>query len=54
MKPDILEKYYIEWEKGLLEKKHLNNPKINLTFVQENGIQVYPINEENPINPDSI
>ena len=33
---------------------HLNNPKIPVKFVRENGLQVYPINVDNPVDPDSI
>ncbi len=54
MPPEILEPFYQGWEKKLDTISHLNNPKIPLRFVQEHGIKVYPIDENNPIDPDSI
>lgn len=44
------------WERKLRETgmAHLNNPKISVTFVRDNGIKVYPINSENPIDPEDI
>ncbi len=54
MTPDMLNPLYTHWEEKLTTMPHLNNPKIPVKFVRENGIQVYPINQRNPINPDSI
>jgi len=54
MTPSMLEPIYRRWEMQLREKTHLNNPKITVRFVRENGIQVYPINTISPIDPDSL
>lgn len=54
MTPDMLEPLYIHWEEKLSVMAHLNNPKIPVKFVRENGIQVYPINHKKPFDPDSI
>lgn len=54
MTPDMLEPLYTHWEEKLSTMAHLNNPKIPVKFVRENGIQVYPINQRNPLDPDSI
>lgn len=54
MTPDMLEPLYTHWEEKLSTMAHLNNPKIPVKFVRENGIQVYPINRRNPLDPDSI
>jgi len=52
--PQMLEPMYRRWEAKLATTSHLNNPKIPVKYVRENGIQIYPINEENPIDPDTI
>lgn len=52
--PDMLEPIYQHWEEKLKTMTHLNNPKIPVKFVRENGLQVYPINVDNPVDPDSI
>lgn len=54
MTPNMLEPLYQHWEEKLKTKSHLNNPKIPVKFVRENGIRVYPINQNDPIDPDSI
>lgn len=54
MTPDMLEPLYTHWEEKLSTMAHLNNPKIPVKFVRENGIKVYPINRRNPLDPDSI
>jgi len=40
--PADLETYYQKWEAQWQKRGDLNNPKISLTFVRENGIQIYP------------
>lgn len=44
------------WENKIITtgKADLNNPKIPVSFVRNNGIKVYPINPENPIDPADI
>ncbi len=55
MTPDMLEPIYAHWEELLANGgTHLNNPKISVRFVRENGIQVYPIDRYRPIDPDSL
>lgn len=54
MTPEMLEPIYQHWEEKLKTQSHLNNPKISVNFVRENGIKVYPIDQENPFDPDSI
>lgn len=54
MTPQMLEPLFQHWESKLQTMSHLNNPKIPVRFVRENGIQVFPINRRNPIDPDSI
>ena len=54
MTPDMLEPLYHHWEEKLQTMTHLNNPKIPVKYVREHGIKVYPINPNNPIDPDSI
>ena len=50
MTPQMLEPYYREWEEKIKrEKKDLNNPKIPLKFVKENGILVFTHNENNTL-----
>lgn len=34
-----------KWSKKLLEKKHLNNPKIPLSFVKEHGYKIFDTTE---------
>lgn len=47
---------YDGWEQKLREKggTPLNNPKIPLKWVREHGTLVYPIDSNNPIDPDSV
>lgn len=54
MTPAMLEPMYQHWESKLETMSHLNNPKIPVKFVRENGIQVFPIDSRNPIDPDSL
>lgn len=54
MTPQMLEPMYRHWEEKLKIMTHLNNPKIPVKFVRENGIKVYPINQYKPFDPDSI
>ena len=39
--PKQLEPYYQKWEDDYRKKGDLNNPKINVSFVQEHGILLY-------------
>ena len=55
--PSDLEPIYRRWEEQLAsnpERTHLNNPKIPVKYVREHGTKVYPINPDNPIDPDSL
>jgi len=56
MNHEQLKPIFDAWEEKLRRenKVDLNNPKIPVYFVRENGIQVYPINPENPIDPADI
>ncbi len=55
MTPKKLEPIYQHWEELLKDgRSHINNPKISVKFVRENGLKVYPIDPVNPIDPDSI
>ena len=54
MTPVMLEPLFQHWEDKLKTMTHLNNPKIPVKFVRENGIKVYPIDEANPVDPDSV
>lgn len=55
MTPEQLEPIYRHWEELLAKgRDHLNNPKIPVQFVKENGTRVYPIDPNDPIDPDSI
>jgi len=48
--PKELEPWFVKWEKDYAEKGvALNNPKINLTFVEDHGIELY----RNPEAPKS-
>lgn len=53
MTPQQLEPIYQRWELKLQNQAHINNPKIPIKFVRENGIRVYPYPSP-PIDPDSI
>ena len=56
MTHEQLKPVFDHWEQKLRTENlaHLNNPKISVTFVRENGIQVYPINPESPIDPEDL
>jgi len=54
MTPEMLEPIYSHWEEKLKTMSHLNNPKIPVKFVRQNGIKVYPIDKNSPFDPDSI
>jgi len=54
MSSSMLEPQFSRWEQKLLTQTHINNPKIPVKFVKENGIKVFPINKVNPIDPSSI
>lgn len=50
-----LEPIFRHWEDQLDDgRSHINNPKIPVKFVRENGLKVYPINPQHPIDPDLI
>ncbi len=54
MKAEQLEPLFQSWEDKLNNgMTHINNPKIPLKFVKENGLQIYPY-VDTPIDPDSI
>lgn len=48
--PQVLEPYFAKWEDLLnqrdgdwrLVRDHINNPKIPLTFISENGVRIWP------------
>lgn len=63
--PQQLEPIYKKWEEKIQDDArtknpknqgdaHINNPKIPIKFVRENGVKVYPYNDVSPIDPDSI
>ncbi len=55
MSPIQLEPLFQHWEEKLNGgMTHLNNPKIPVSYVVENGRKVYPIDYNNPIDPQSI
>lgn len=54
MHPHILEPIFSHWENKLETMQHINNPKIPISFVRENGLKVFPINYKNPVNPCDI
>jgi len=54
MTAEMLEPLYCHWEEKLKTMTHLNNPKIPVKFVRQNGIKVYPIDMSAPFNPDDI
>ena len=37
-----------------MDNPHINNPKIPIKFVRANGIKVYPVNPNNPIDPAEV
>lgn len=56
MNHEQLKPMFDNWENKLRTTgmAHLNNPKIPVSFVRTNGIQVYPINPKDPIDPEDI
>lgn len=47
MRPEQLEPIFRHWEDQLDDgRSHINNPKIPVKFVRENGLKVYPINPQ--------
>lgn len=56
MTHEQLKPIFDQWERKLRDEglAHLNNPKILVSFVRQNGVQVYPINPENPIDPENL
>lgn len=60
LSPKQMQPIFIDWKHKLdtgVHKKtgkkieHINNPKIPLKFVRENGTKVWPVDEKNPIDP---
>lgn len=51
--PTQMEPLYRHWEEKLESANHLNNPKISVSFVRQNGVRVYPY-PTNPIDPDTL
>jgi hypothetical protein len=55
MTPQMLEPYYTEWEaKYHREGKDINNPKIPLKFVRENGIRIFYHSDDYSLYPSPI
>lgn len=55
MTPAMLEPFYRKWQKQLDETgKELNNPKIPLKYVRENGILVFSHNDDYSLFPAPI
>lgn len=55
MRPEQLEPLFAHWEEQLSDgRSHLNTPKIPVKFVRENGLRVYPMDSDDPVDPDSI
>lgn len=55
MTPSKLEPLFSHWEKKLDKQTHLNNPKIPVAFVRENGILVYPYKQDHQaVDPDTV
>ncbi|MFN2484668.1 MAG: hypothetical protein ABR509_07005 [Candidatus Limnocylindria bacterium] len=56
LSPQALEPFFALWESRLRERApdgrllrdHLNNPKIPMKFIDEHGIQVWPVKEATP------
>jgi len=46
-----LQPMFDKWERELETKSSLNNPKIPLKFIEENGILIYEEGMEYPLNP---
>lgn len=55
MSPRTLEPFFSQWDGQLNEgREHLNNPKIPVSFVRQNGVRVFPFDPNHPIDPQSI
>ena len=55
MTPDMLEPYYKKWENQYKKNgKDINNPKIPLKFIRENGILVFEHNDDFTLYPAPI
>lgn len=61
MSPKTLEPYFTDWTNKVnakaaagMDNPHLNNPKIPIKFVRANGIKVYPVDPNRPIDPAEI
>lgn len=61
MSPKTLELYFSNWTQKLNDKAaagidnpHINNPKIPIKFVRENGTKVYPVDKSKPLDPAEI
>lgn len=58
MNPKTLEPFFSKWESKILsapnpETAHINNPKIPIKFIRQNGIKVYPFSNP-PIDPAEV
>lgn len=53
MRSEQLEPLFHAWEEKLHTKEHLNNPKIPIKFVRQNGTRIFPYGE-NPVDPDDV
>lgn len=51
MQGSALEPYYQKWERQLQTQPTINNPKIPVRFIRENGYLAYPIDYDSPIDP---
>lgn len=51
---DELEPMYLKWEEQLQRVPHINNPKIPLKYIIENGFLIYEEGDEFPRDPLSI
>lgn len=49
-----LEPLYLKWEEQLQTREHINNPKIPLKFIEENGYLIFKEGDQIPLNPLSI
>ena len=58
MSPSMLEPFFSKWEEKVNsapdpETAHINNPKIPIKFVRQNGIRVYPFTDP-PVDPAEV
>lgn len=49
-----LQPMFDKWEAELKTKESLNNPKIPLSFIEQNGIPIYSEGDEYPVNPMTV